>query len=407
MIYRLRKKFIKICMLSFAITFLALFSIIYLTMHIQTNASLDTLADLVAKNDGKFPNVDDLAEMANPMSLPQDIDRESPFTTRYFSVYFDENDAVVSVDTRSIASVAREEAIVYAATALESGYSRGWVGDFRYKVFDSANGTAAVFINGAAMQDMNRRFLLSASSVFIGGGLVVLCLVVLFSYRAVKPTVESYEKQKQFITDANHELKTPLTLIRTNLEIMEAEYGSNEWLSDIREETDTMVELVDRLVTLSRMDEDGNYLVKQSFQLSEAIYETITLFFPLIRKNHLKLVENIVPGVEYIGNERSIRQLISILMDNAVKYCDPEGRIEIALFAGKHPVLAIENTYTTIQDLPLGRLFDRFYRGDKVRRYGNGFGIGLSIAQAIVEKHHGTITVSQGQFATICFQVRL
>ena len=407
MIDRLRKKFIRICMLSFVTVFFLLFAAIYLFTEVQTSARLDTLADLVSENDGIFPDFEQFGPEAGQILPPDGVNQESPFTTRFFTVRFDGDGELDSVDIRAIASVSGEEAQAYASAALEKGKERGWIGNFRYKVYAVSGGTAVVFINGADTRELNQRFLLTASSVFVAGSVVVLLLVILISRRAVKPAVESYQKQKQFVTDANHELKTPLTLIRTNLDIMESENGPNEWLSDIREETGIMTELVNRLVVLSRMDEDQSTLEMARFSLSEAVGETAAAFAGTIREKGMTLEQDVPPGVTCTGDEAAIRQLLSILMDNAVKYCDRGGVIRVGLSGGRRAVLTVDNTYEEVGSIQLDRLFDRFYRADRARTYGSGFGVGLSIAKAIVEKHRGEIGVFNLDGRTIRFRVKL
>ncbi|MEQ2442638.1 HAMP domain-containing sensor histidine kinase [Pseudoflavonifractor sp. CLA-AP-H29] len=407
MIDRLRKKFIRICMLSFVTVFFLLFAVIYLFTEVQTSARLDTLADLVSENDGIFPDFEQFGPEAGQILPPDGVNQESPFTTRFFTVRFDGDGELDSVDIRAIASVSGEEAQAYASAALEKGKERGWIGNFRYKVYAVSGGTAVVFINGADTRELNQRFLLTASSVFVAGSVVVLLLVILISRRAVKPAVESYQKQKQFVTDANHELKTPLTLIRTNLDIMESENGPNEWLSDIREETGIMTELVNRLVMLSRMDEDQSTLEMARFSLSEAVGETAAAFAGTIREKGMTLEQDVPPWVTCTGDEAAIRQLLSILMDNAVKYCDRGGVIRVGLSGGRRAVLTVDNTYEEVGSIQLDRLFDRFYRADRARTYGSGFGVGLSIAKAIVEKHRGEIGVFNLDGRTIRFRVKL
>lgn len=407
MIDRLRKKFIRICMLSFCLVFFLLFAAVYIATSLQTDASLDALADIVSQYDGRFPDFEEFGGEDGLLLPPEGVNRESPFTTRFFTVRFDSSGGVLSLDVRSIASVTEEEAEAYAALALSSGRSRGWLESFRYKVYDTEEGAAVVFISGAEARAGNRRFFLSSASVFVGGSLVVLLLVMLFSKRAVKPTAESYEKQKQFITDANHELKTPLTLIRTNLDILEAENGPNEWLSDVREETERMTELVDRLVLLSRMDEDQARPELRPFSLSEATAEVAASFAPLLHRSGKSLSTEIAPEVACTGDEGSMRQLISILLDNAVKYSDAGSWVRVALTGGRHPALTVDNRCAAVGTMELHRLFDRFYRSDKARTYGSGFGVGLSIAKAIAEQHRGELTVSSPREGVIRFRLRL
>lgn len=407
MIDHLRKRFIRICTLSFLAVFLVLFSAIYLITAWQTDSSLDTLADIVIENDGRFPEYEEFSADDGILSLPDSVNQESPFTTRFFTVVFDADGQLESVDLGAIASVTSQQAASYATAALQNAKERGWLDDFRYKVHRSDEGAVVVLISGADAKHFNRRFLLSTSSVFAGGSLIVLLLIILFSKRAVRPSAESYDKQKQFITDASHELKTPLTLIRTNLDIMEDENGPSEWLSDIREETDSLTTLVDRLVTLTRMDENQSQPDVQLFSLSDAVEETASAFSAAAQKAGQEMIMDIVPNVHYTGNETDIRQLISIIMDNAVKYCDKNGTIRVSLTGGRHPVLTIDNSYAAVGDIALDRLFERFYRADKARTYGGGFGIGLSIAKAITERYHAEITVSKAAPGTIRFRIRL
>ncbi len=408
MIYKLRRKFIGICIIAFLTVFVVLFVAIYIVTSSQTNRRLDTLADVVSTNDGKFPQWGQFSgNRPNFPGVPDGFNTETPFTTRFFTVRFDENGELLSADVQSIASVTQEEAYEYALEAMDSSDNRGWAGNFRYKAYDTETGEAVVFINGLDEIQSNRRFLVNASLVFAASSLVIIALVVLISKKAVKPAAESYARQKQFITNANHELKTPLTLIRTNIDIMESEIGENEWLTDIRTESIIMTELVNQLVTLARMDEDGIKLTKEPFSLSEAFLDTVSAFSPQIEKDRKALCINIAEGVMYNGNEAALRQLISILMDNAVKYCDAGGTVSVALQGGKHPILSVDNTYGWINTLQLDKLFDRFYRANKARTSGTGFGIGLSIAKSIVEKHKGQIKAVNMDGKEIRFQVEL
>lgn len=407
MIYRLRKKFIKICMLAFVGVFVLLFSTIYLLTYLQTNIALDNLADIISENNGVFP--EHFVPPEDQQLRPQRINSETPFTTRFFTVRYNASGQLLSVDLRSVASVTKEEAAHYAEKALGRDRERGWIDNYRYKIYQTDDGSAVVFINGSGTKDMNQSFLLAASLVFIAGSLVVLLVVILTSKRMVKPVAESYEKQKQFITDANHELKTPLTLIRTNLDIMEAETGSSEWLSDVREETGIMTELVNQLVELARMDEEQIKLDMQPFNLSDMALDIVSVFEGAICRSGKSFVTNISPEIVYMGNEAAIRRLFLILLDNASKYCDPDGVIRVTLEKGKgqRPVIAVDNTYTAVCGIELNRLFDRFYRADKARTYGSGFGIGLSMAKAIVQKHHDEISAANLDNRTIRFRVRL
>lgn len=263
---------------------------------------------------------------------------------------------------------------------------------FRYRVFQTAVGEAVVFVDAGMNLAMAYRIIVSVGVVLLGSGLIILLLIVIFSRRAVTPVAESYEKQKQFITDANHELKTPLTLILTNLDIAESQVGKNEWLEDIRAEGERMAQLVNQLVTLTRMDEEGQQPEAAEFSLSEAVSDTVSEFRCLAESEGKHLAVAVEPGISFTGNEEAVRKLLSILMDNAVKYCDEGGDIRVSFEQKRHPVLRVENTCQDVGNIELNRLFDRFYRADKSRTYMGGFGIGLSIAKAVAAKQNSEIS---------------
>ena len=213
------------------------------------------------------------------------------------------------------------------------------------------------------------------------------------SKKAVYPVAESYEKQRQFITDANHELKTPLTLILSDLDIVESEFGKSEWIDDMRIEGERMKTLIHQLVLLSRMDEDQANLRICPFDLSNAALDTVSEFQALAFEQKKNLAAQVEPTIEYHGDEGLIRRLLSILLDNAVKYCDDNGKIMVTVKQKRHISITVENTYSSVDSLELEKLFDRFYRADKSRTFNGSFGVGLSIARAIAKNHHGDISV--------------
>ena len=247
----------------------------------------------------------------------------------------------------------------------------------------------------------------STVKIFGAGSIAVLILIIFFSGFAIKPAIKSKKKQKQFITDANHELKTPLTLILTNVDIAEAELGNNEWLDDIRSESERMSKLVNRLVTLSRMDEGKTNEKNCEFDLSEVVNDAVEEFSELAAMYGKSLTADISKGIKYHGDEAELRQLTALLLDNAVKYCDDNGFIKAELYQKKHIVLYVTNSCKNVDSIQLERLFDRFYREDSARTAGSGFGIGLSIAQSITEKYNGTVKAVKAADEVIGFMVRL
>ena len=411
MIKRLQKRFIAISASVICAVFALIFIIAYTVNASSVNRTLDSLTDMLSENDGRFPEISDNAPPMNPFpggaNSPDFFNKETPFSTRFFTVWFNDKDEIVATNTMSISSVTEEEAEEYAKDVVKHGEERGWKGDYRYKIYDTKAGYSVVFVDGSMYRGMTNSFIYTIGLILIATATVVLLLIVLISKRAMKPIAESYEKQKQFITDANHELKTPLTLIMTNLDILESQIGENEWVDGIRLKGAQMTDLVGQLVTLSRMDEDEQVMSASRMALSECVLDSVAEFLPLAEAAGKRMESDIQADISYMGNEESIRRVIAILLDNAVKYCDKDGDIRVTLKQRRQIVLTVENTYSAVCGVELGRLFDRFYRSDKARTFGSGFGVGLSIAQSIVKKHRGDIIAYKKDDTHIGFKVTL
>lgn len=406
MIYHLQRKVIRICGGSVILVFTVIFFLIYSFSIRQLDETMDALTDRISDNDGRFPEWrDHRGNPRIPVGVPDFMTIETPFSTRFFTVRLDESGQVADVDVSSVSAVTEEKAQEYAEETCESGRERGWMGDYRYKKYQTERGTTIVYVDGSMNRFMSNRMLLAAGVVLIISAFAIWVIVIFFSKRAVRPVAESYEKQKQFITDANHELKTPLTLVMANLDILEAEIGENEWLSDIRSEGERMSALVNQLVVLARMDEDKTNLEMQKFSLSDMITGVVSEFQMLAQDRGKSMEAQIDPKVDYVGDETAVRRVVSILLDNAVKYCDDGGSIRIRLEKKKHPVLYVENTYADVGGTEIDKLFDRFYRADKARTFTGGFGVGLSIAKAIVTQHKGEINAYKKDTDHIGFQV--
>lgn len=394
MIYKLRKRFIKISVASLAIGLVLIYACIVGASVIQLNKTVDLYTSAISQNNGAMPDFkDDRDKDDNDMKQPPDgFSPEAKFTTRFFTVRYDDNGECIGVDTKQISSVDESYAKQLGASALEKNKSKGWNGVYRYMLKTDERGTIAVFVDASVNVNSTRSFLFSTAAVLLLSGFVVVLLICIFSKKAVAPVAESYEKQKQFITDANHELKTPLTLILADLDIARSELGESEWLDDIKEEGEQMTRLVNRLVFLSRMDEDSNNPEMIDFSFSDAVLDVVCEFVAPASALNKTLTYDIPDNITLKGSEELIRKLVSLLLDNALKYCDDGGEIRLKAVKQRRLVMTVENTFENVNETELGKLFDRFYRSDKARTAGEGYGIGLSTAKAIVEKHGGKIT---------------
>lgn len=412
MIYRLQRKFILICTVSVLTVVLLMFGIILALNISSMNRNIDILADRVSEGGGRFPkNFDENFKLhKRPVKSEGNFDfitPETPFSTRHFTVFFDSENNITSTFTESIYSIDEQTAKDYAKRIIDNRNERGWVSNYRYKIFETESGKGIVFVDGS----MNRSALMQSTTiagcVLLGCAALVLILIFLLSKKAVKPIAESYEKQRQFITDANHELKTPLTLILANAEIAQDELGKNEWIDDIMSEGHRMTELVNQLVALSRMDEENSKLNIAQIPFGQLVFDTVSEFESLANGRGKKLSLNIDRSIVYLGDEMLLHRLVGILLDNAVKYCDEDGEIKVTLEKRRRIILSVENTYAAVGEIELNKLFDRFYRADKARKFTGGYGVGLSMAKSIAEKHKGEITAYKKDKTNIGFKVVL
>lgn len=265
-----------------------------------------------------------------------------------------------------------------------------------------------IFLDYGREMSSFRTFLFTSAGVSIAGLLAVMLILIFLSGHIVKPFSENYEKQKQFITDAGHELKTPLTIIDADAEVLEMDVGENEWLSDIRTQTKRLAQLTNSLIQLSRMEEQPQ-LEKIEFPLSDLVEETVETFQALARTQKKVLSSRIQPMISMNGDEKAIRQLVTILLDNAVKYSDDGGRIEVALEKHKNLIrLSVFNTVDSVPRESLSCLFNRFYRADPSRNSKKGgYGLGLSIASAVVVAHKGKIQATTQDEKSLLIAVSL
>ena len=294
----------------------------------------------------------------------------------------------------------------YLALALKHGEGYGYVSGYKYLVVRTGEDrNMAVFLD--CYQDLLsiKGQLTGSAAAIVFCTLMTYMLLRLFSRRAIDPVVRSAEQQKQFITDAGHELKTPLTVITTCLSVLEMETGKNKWIDKIQAQTDKMRDLVNDLVTLSRMDEERPPVIMADFDISAAVAETADSFADSAQAAGLTLEQDIESGLSYHGDEAQIRQLCSILLDNAMKYALDTSPVRIGLKKEKSGiVLRCSNACAELPQEELNKLFDRFYRPDKSRSSETGgFGIGLSIARSIAQAHRGTIKAAAPQPGVIEF----
>ncbi len=393
MIKKLRRKFVTVAMCSVIAVLAVIIGIINAAGFYNLSQKADETLAVLSENGGVFPKPEKGNKAGGKPLGPHGMSPEAPYETRYFSVLFSGSGEIISVNTGSIAAISTEEAMEYARQVYRSGKTSGFYSDYKYSFSDGAQGGLLIFLDCGRDLSTLRSFFLTSLWVSLAGIAGVLVLVLLFSKIAIRPVAESLEKQRQFITGASHEIKTPLTIIDASLSVLEMEAGESQWTESIHNQVNRLSQLTSNLVALARMDEENNRLKTMDFSLSDAVEETLEPFLPLAEAKGKVLELEIQQNLSYQGDEQAIRQMVSTLADNAMKYSDERGVIRAVLKKqGKNCVLTIFNTVETIDPGNLDRLFERFYRGDSSRSSEiEGYGVGLSLAKAIVLSHKGKI----------------
>ncbi len=411
MLKKLQHKFMMIAFFALSVLiFVQMLAVNAVTIY-QRDADLRSTLVYISENNGNIPS-----DFGNDDFLKQLFDRfygirpegSSPYSERYFSVEIKKN-VVTKIRSENNPTVTEQMAFRYASEVFGSEEGFGYIDNYMYRLTRNGDSTLVVFID--FQKELDDAVTVASVSLFVGFMTLVLILIPVYwlSKWAIKPIAVNMQKQKQFITDAGHELKTPLAIISANTEVLEMCEGENEWLSSIKNQTVRMDGLVRNLVTLAKADESKTKRQNAKFNLSEAVSDTASGFETSAKHANRNFAVNITPDIYYRGEESEIRQLISILCDNAIKYSDEQGIISLNLYkSGKSIIIDMYNTCEYVDPESVSRIFDRFYRTDESRsRETGGYGIGLSIAKAIVTRHKGKIRAFTNGTSAITFKIIL
>lgn len=409
MIKDLRKKFIRITMLAVAMVMILLCLIVNIANYLSVNSELNSKLDTICQNQGTIP-VPEKDGKPPENAGREPFSREEPYSTRYFVLKFDDSGKLSDKSLEHIATVTESDVDEFLEVAVKAGSGYGYYSGYKYYVEQQGeNRNIAIFID--CYEDLKKIYTVGILSIAAMAVCIVLVyvMVVMLSGRAVEPMIKNEQKQKQFITDAGHELKTPITVIATSLTVLEMEVGKQKWIDKAMLQTEKLKNLVNSLVSLAKMDEGAGILKKDTFDISDAIEDTAQSFADFARMQGHKLNISVADGIRYTGDEYAVRQLASILIDNAIKYAEPDTDIYFEMKKDKKGVsISTKNACSGITAEDTKRLFDRFYRPDKSRNSATGgFGIGLSLARSIAEGHGGAISAKLAEGNIIEFTAEL
>lgn len=391
MIRKLRIKFVLIIMMVMLIVFAGvLLAINVVTKSIAYNQSVDKLTRLAAGDSFR-------------------VGREDAANT--FSVKLDSNGYITSVFWRRSELPDDEEFFTevsyYVQTALSQNTKIGTVDSYIFLVEPKTYGTLIVFLDNTQQEEQTK--ILFDTTLLIGICTIVILAVLssVLAFIATKPVKQAFDKQKAFISDASHELKTPLAVINTNIDVLESEIGTNKWLEYIKDESVRMNELVQELLCLARMDDNSSKTIFSNINLSNTVLLTVLPFESTVFESGKTLETEVDDNIMLHADESKIKHLVSILLDNAIKYSDDKGIIKVSLhLRNNKPILEVYNTGKGIEKKDYKKIFERFYREDQARNSAKGgYGLGLAIAQSIVEEHGGKISVQSSYGHWITFTV--
>lgn len=397
MINRLRKKIFWIIQLSLSIIILGVI-IVFAGFSYQNTITSSTM--LMDKIEGREDIKSDKPKEPDSMRTDED-----PFMINVEGVYKIEvsNNNVIK-ESYSVTDEIRDYAIKLSKSNSEEGY----IGNYIYKIRKVGNNGKEITL--MENQDIIRRLkitVLLAVAIGVAGIFVVCIIAKKISKTIVQPVEDSFEKQKQFVSDASHELKTPLAVIEANADVLHDKVGDNKWITYIQNEVQSMDKLVNDLLVLSRM-ENTNNINYQKFDLSKEVQMSVAVFESMIFEKGIELQTNINEGIYFNGDKEDIKHIVSIIMDNAIKHTEKNNKIMVNVEKEKNDIkIEIINQGQPIPADEQEKIFERFYRVDKARnRNEKRYGLGLAIAKGIVDKYKGTIKAgSKEEFTS--FTVKL
>ena len=405
MIKTLKKRFIFFTMA--AVTCLLLFLVLAINglNWMMLESKSDVILETLVEAEGVFQRVD--FKPPPPFARPLNMDRMR--ASRFFVVWSDNNNNIVDVNIEQISAIDNEMAQKYALKVMSTGKKYGQLDGYKFAVKEMGTSKMTFFMDTSEQRENFRVVLFVSTAIAILCWLVLLVIVILLSGKVIRPVLVGIEKQKQFITNAGHEMKTPLAIIQSNNETMMLIHGENKYNAHIRTQTKRLNGLMSNLLTLAKLDEEIPFSTELA-NVNELVQELLPFYCEesLTRNIHFDI--NIEPDIVIQTHKDSFRQMLMILLDNAIKYTPGNGKIHVSIAkSGKHILIIEENTCDPSLEPDVERLFERFYRGDAARtqtKDTSGYGIGLSAARAICENFGGKLTAEYTSDESICFTAK-
>jgi len=384
----LRRKFVATSVASVAVVIILMASTLNFINYYKMGQRVDDSLYEASKSSALVTIFSDGEE---DMIVTKNTASKTPNNNGFSIAKIDENKNVIRSYRDDVLIKGKDDLQKLVTDAVNESSTSGYVGTYRYLKVNNDAGNLVLLLNTQRDLDSFHAFMRNSiivSSIVI---LSVFILLVLISKKVIAPIQQSYQKQKQFITDASHELKTPLAIIRSNTDVLELENGDSTWTKNIQNQVDRLTSLVNSLVVFSRMEEKDT-AEKVKFNLSESLHARIDDFEELASFQKKHIIADIDNNIYYRGEQQAIAQLMDILLENAIKYATKETNINVTLKKNKKYAMMKISNQANVKKGDLRKVFDRFYRLDESRNSTvKGYGIGLSMAKLIAEKHKEVI----------------
>lgn len=390
----LRRKFMAITMASLALTLIVLGVVVYQYYAWASMSRSDSIIEVLYENDGSFRPP--LEERRKAIGFDFTVNIETEFENRYAWAEVDADDSILTLDSDHIANKDSSQLYDIIEEILSSGAQRGYYDFYRYRVFSNDDGTRTVYLLDCLQREQTKVVLAQGYAAIAGACLVLVFLLLLpLSRRVTRMYERNLERQHRFVTDASHELKTPLAIISANTELTEQLTGETQWTRSTKAQVERLNTLARNLIEAARSSESLDIEALPVINLSELLTRDIEDFRPLADMAGKRITANVEEDVLIRGEAESIDRMASVLLDNAIKHGDDGGEITVVLRKSnrKHATLRVANPAARMTEKEVRRMFDRFYRADASRsRSTGGYGIGLSAAKDNVERHGGKLT---------------
>ena len=404
MIKTLKKRFVITAMAAISILLIILLGIINVAnawyLDRESDRVLDMLSAVEPFGHRKPP------PQSRPFFSPPH-EEDSRMSALYFTVK--KSGGTVSADLNRISSISEQEALNLASKAEKKQTESGKISNFKFRLVRDNDTQTYIFLDTTTQRYAILR--IAALSLLAGmlTWFLMLFFVIVLSKRAINPIAENMEKQKQFVTDAGHEIKTPLAIILANTEAMELRSGETKWSKNIKTQITRLDGLMRDLLMLAKSDEAQTKPPLEEISLSDELNSCIEMFLEPAALSEIEIERNFESNVRLMTNKECIMRIISTLLDNAVKYATPKSKISVSLSqTEKSTKLSIQNECTEIPNCSPERLFDRFYRGDSSRsQKSGGYGIGLSAARATARLLGGDLSAKYKNESSIIFTFKI